>query len=57
VACSFEFEVWAWPLEASHFDRPSREVVGVQGQRFGLCAWPLEASHYAQLKAPLTIFY
>jgi hypothetical protein len=57
VACSFEFGLWAWPLGASHFDRPSREAaVGVHGQRFGLCAWPLEASHYAQLKAPVTIF-
>jgi hypothetical protein len=57
VACSFEFGLWAWPLEASHFGCPSREAVGVHGQRFGLCAWPSEASHYAQLKAPLTIFY
>jgi hypothetical protein len=57
VACSFEFGLWAWPLEASHFGRPSREAMGVHGQRFGLCTWPLEASHYAQLKAPLTIFY
>jgi hypothetical protein len=57
VACSFEFGLWAWPLEASHFSRSSREAVGIHGQRFGLCAWPLEASRYAQLKAPLTIFY
>ena len=57
MACSFEFGLWAWPLEASHFGRPSQEAVGVHGQRFGLCAWPLEASHYAQLKAPLTMFY
>jgi hypothetical protein len=57
VACSFEFELWAWPLEASHFGRPSREAVGVHGQRFELCAWPSEASHYAELKAPLTILF
>jgi hypothetical protein len=57
VACSFEVGLWAWPLEASHFDRPSQEAVGVHGQRFGLWAWPLEASHYARLKASLTIFY
>jgi hypothetical protein len=57
VACSFGFGLWAWRLEASHYGRPSREAVGVHGQRFGLWAWPLEASHYAQPKAPLTIFY
>jgi hypothetical protein len=57
VACSFEFGLWAWPLEASHFGRPSRETVGVHGQRFGLCAWPLEASHCAQLKAPVITVY
>jgi hypothetical protein len=57
VACSFEFGLWAWPLEASHYGRPSREAVGVHGQRFRLWAWPLEASHYTRPKAPLTIFY
>jgi len=56
VACSFEFGLWAWPLEASHFGHPSREAVGVHGQRFGLCASPLEASHYAQLRLPLLYF-
>jgi hypothetical protein len=57
VACSFDIGLWAWPLEASHFGRPSREAVGIHDQRFKLCAWPLEASHYVQLKAPLAIFY
>jgi hypothetical protein len=57
VACFFEFGLWAWPLETSHYGRPSREAVGVHGQRFGLWVWPLEASHYARPKAPLTIFY
>jgi hypothetical protein len=54
VACSFEFGLWAWSLKASHFGRPSREAVGVHGQRFGLWTWPLEASHYARPKASLT---
>ena len=57
VACSLEFGLWAWPLEASHFGRPSREAVGVHGQRFGLWVWLLEASHYTWLKAPLPTFY
>jgi len=56
VACSFEFGLWAWPLEASHFGRPSQEVVEGHGERFGLSVWPLEASQYVWLKAPLTIF-
>jgi hypothetical protein len=42
-ACSFEFGLWAWPLEASHFGRPSREAVRVHGQRldFALGLWRL----------------
>jgi hypothetical protein len=48
---------WAWPLEASHYGRPSWEAVGVHGQRFGLWVWPLEASHYARPKAPLITLY
>jgi hypothetical protein len=57
VGCSFGFGLWAWPLEASHYDRPSWEAVGVHEQRFGLWTWPLEASHYAWPKAPLVILY
>jgi hypothetical protein len=55
--CSFGFGLSAWLLEASHYRCPSREAVGVHGQRFGLWAWPLEASHSARPKAPHTIFY
>jgi hypothetical protein len=36
VGCSFGFGLWAWPLEASHYGRPSWEAVGVHDQRFGL---------------------
>jgi hypothetical protein len=51
------FGLWAWPLEASHYGRPSWEAGGVHGQRFGVQAWPLEASHYASPKAPIPIFH
>jgi len=44
-------------LGTSHYGRPSREAIGLSGQRFGLWVWPLEASHYARPKAPLTMFY
>jgi hypothetical protein len=50
MGCSFEFELWAWPLEASQYGHPSREAVGVHGQRFGFWTWPLEASHCALAK-------
>jgi hypothetical protein len=29
VACSFGFGLWVWPLEASHYGRPSGEAVGL----------------------------
>jgi hypothetical protein len=32
----YRFELWAWPLETSHYDRPSREAIGVHDQKFGL---------------------
>jgi hypothetical protein len=51
------FGLWAWPLEASHYRCPSREAMGIHGQRFGCWAWSLEASHYARPKAPIPIFY
>jgi hypothetical protein len=56
VGCSFGFGLWAWPLEASHYGRPSREAVGVHGQRFGLWAWPFEgftlwATSHTRLRA------
>jgi hypothetical protein len=51
------FGLWVRPLEASHDGHPSREAMGVHGQRFGLWAWHLEASHYARPKAPIPIFY
>jgi hypothetical protein len=54
---SSPFGLLAWPLEASHYGCPSREVVGLHGQRFGLWTWSLEASHYARPKAPISIFY
>jgi hypothetical protein len=57
VGCSFGFGLWAWPLDTSHYGRPSRDAIGLSGQRFGLWAWPLEAWHYARPKAPLTMFY
>jgi hypothetical protein len=52
VGCSFGFGLWARILEASYYGRPSREAVGVHGQRFKLWAWPLEALHCDRLKAP-----
>jgi hypothetical protein len=36
VGCSFGFGLWAWPSKTSHYDYPSRETVGVHGQKFGL---------------------
>jgi hypothetical protein len=51
------FGLWAKPLEASHYGRPSREAVGVYGQRFGLWTWPLQASRYVWPKAPIPRFY
>jgi hypothetical protein len=56
VGCPFGFGLWAWPLEASNYGCPSREAVGVHGQRFGLWAWPLEASHYAGRRLQLLYF-
>ena len=53
----FGFGLWACSKRLQHYGRPSWEVMGVHGQRFGLWTWPLKASYYARLKAPLTPFY
>ena len=49
--------LWTWPLEASHYDGPSREAVKVHGHKVWTWAWPLEASHCVQPKPPISIFY
>jgi hypothetical protein len=45
VGCSFGFGLWAWPLEASHYGRPSREArpweFMAKGLDFGLGLWRL----------------
>jgi hypothetical protein len=50
VACSFEFGLWLWPLEASHFGRPSREAF----EGFTLC--PAEGFTYYILLAIFSLF-
>jgi hypothetical protein len=29
------FGLWVWPMEVSHYGRPSREAVGVHGRVLG----------------------
>jgi hypothetical protein len=50
VACSFGFGLWA-----SHYGHPSREAVGVHGQRFGLWAWPFEVKRLVKYEINLKV--
>jgi hypothetical protein len=38
----WKIELWAWSLEVSHYDRPSRETVVVHGQRFQILSLAFE---------------
>jgi len=54
--------LWVWTLGLACrgftlWPSKSRGRGSSQPKVWTFCAWPLEASHYAQLKAPLTIFY